>query len=61
MNVVHYNTTPDHSEQITEHEAVKQKDEETLKKDRQEDVQLPNKLEVRRLAFMKMLAENERL
>lgn len=57
VNVVYYKPTPNRLDQMAEHEVVKERDEETLKEDRREDLHLSVKFEHHRPAFSDMLTD----
>lgn len=59
VNAANYKLSPKGLEQKVEQEAVKKEDKEVLKKAWREDVQLPNKFQQHRQAFLWMLTELE--
>lgn len=57
VNAVHYKPEPDRLDEMAEHQAVKKRNEETLKKNWLEDVQAPAQLTEYRPVFLDMLTE----
>lgn len=57
MNIIHYNSVPDQLNQMARHDAVKERDKETVKKYCCEDVTLPARFNEHQPACLDMLTK----
>lgn len=57
VHAIHYKPAPDRLNRLTEDEGVKERDEETLKKDRRDYIKLPVTFKEHRQIFLDMLTD----